>query len=87
MMSKDKPKKYWMWACSYCNGTGQEIAKFYDKQYRIFISEQSDGYWHDERFPTEKLAKKAAKKIKKGPFGSSFMVTVIAPDGEIVYNK
>jgi hypothetical protein len=52
--------------------------------YKIYCHEQSDHYWFSDEFQTKEAAISAAKKIKKGPFGRSFMLTVIAPDGEVI---
>jgi hypothetical protein len=79
-------KTYWTCGCERCGGTGKVLAK--SDSYRLLEELQDEGpYFLPDKPTTFKEAMKLAKAIKKGPFGSSTMVRIVAPDGEVTLVK
>lgn len=77
-----KEKRYWMFACPHCEGSGRERWK--PGCYKVAEELQDEGpYILKENFTTLAEARKKVKQNNKALMGSC-MHTIIAPDGEIV---
>jgi hypothetical protein len=79
-------KTYWLSGCPHCGGSGRIPAK--SDTYRLVEELQDEGpYFLPDKPTTLREAMSLAKAIKKGPFGSSTMIRIVAPDGEVTLVK
>jgi hypothetical protein len=77
-----KPKQYWKTMCPRCNGSGSVVET--GNAYRVFERLQDEDLGCVLSTVSLEQADQYVAERRQQPLGSSSMLTIVAPNGEVV---